>query len=307
MFLLIAGIVVLAGDRRRVLGAAAARRQAASLRRYRIGALYRRRHLRRRSRWAFPMMLSGVFNLLGAVVMTSAHRAGSAAVADERARRPDRDRGRAGDRARRDLGRGIHARLPRPHRRGRRRDPAPSPISIREHALGAGARARRAARRRPADRPAARHSGRDQGHHRYRRLSDRIRLAASAPGRRPWHDATVVAKLRAAGAVIIGKTVTTEFAYFHPGPTRNPHDPARTPGGSSSGSAAAVAAGMVPLALGTQTNGSIDPAGGVLRRVRRQAEPRARVARRRPAAVAHARPCRRRSRARWRISRCCST
>ena len=76
-------------------------------------------------------------------------------------------------------------------------------------------------------------------------------------GRRPRNDATVVAKLRAAGAVIIGKTVTTEFAYFHPGPTRNPHDHARTPGGSSSGSAAAVAAGMVPLALGTQTNGSV--------------------------------------------------
>src|SRR5215469_16663658 len=49
-------------------------------------------------------------------------------------------------------------------------------------------------------------------------------------GRRPRHDATVVAKLRAAGAVIIGKSVTTEFAYYHPGPTRNPHDHARTPG-----------------------------------------------------------------------------
>jgi Asp-tRNA(Asn)/Glu-tRNA(Gln) amidotransferase A subunit family amidase len=66
-----------------------------------------------------------------------------------------------------------------------------------------------------------------------------------------------VTKLRAAGAVIIGKTVTTEFAYFHPGPTRNPHDHAHTPGGSSSGSAAAVAAQMVPLALGSQTNGSV--------------------------------------------------
>jgi Asp-tRNA(Asn)/Glu-tRNA(Gln) amidotransferase A subunit family amidase len=76
-------------------------------------------------------------------------------------------------------------------------------------------------------------------------------------GRRSWHDATVVAKLRAAGAVIIGKTVTTEFAYYHPGPTRNPHEPTRTPGGSSSGSAAAVAARMVPLALGSQTNGSV--------------------------------------------------
>src|SRR5438876_12255220 len=76
-------------------------------------------------------------------------------------------------------------------------------------------------------------------------------------GRRPWRDATVVARLRAAGAVIIGKTVTTEFAYYHPGPTRNPHDHTRTPGGSSSGSAAAVAAHMVPLALGSQTNGSV--------------------------------------------------
>src|SRR5262249_9625210 len=76
-------------------------------------------------------------------------------------------------------------------------------------------------------------------------------------GRRPWNDASVVGKLRAAGAVIIGKTVTTEFAYFHPGPTRNPPDHTRTPGGSSSGSAAAVAAHMVPLALGSQTNGSV--------------------------------------------------
>jgi Asp-tRNA(Asn)/Glu-tRNA(Gln) amidotransferase A subunit family amidase len=76
-------------------------------------------------------------------------------------------------------------------------------------------------------------------------------------GRRPQRDCTAVARLREAGAVILGKTVTTEFAYFHPGPTRNPHDPARTPGGSSSGSAAAVAAGMVPLAVGSQTNGSV--------------------------------------------------
>jgi len=76
-------------------------------------------------------------------------------------------------------------------------------------------------------------------------------------GRRPQADATVVRKLREAGAVIIGKTVSTEFAYFHPGPTRNPRDLARTPGGSSSGSAAAVAAGMVPLAIGSQTNGSM--------------------------------------------------
>ena len=76
-------------------------------------------------------------------------------------------------------------------------------------------------------------------------------------GRTPARDAAVVAMLRAAGAVIMGKTVTTECAYFHPGKTRNPHDPEHTPGGSSSGSAAAVAAGMVPLALGSQTNGSV--------------------------------------------------
>ena len=75
-------------------------------------------------------------------------------------------------------------------------------------------------------------------------------------GRAPDDDATVVAMLRQAGAVIMGKTVTTECAYFHPGKTRNPHNPEHTPGGSSSGSAAAVAAGMVPLALGSQTNGS---------------------------------------------------
>ncbi|HEY5827998.1 MAG TPA: amidase, partial [Hyphomicrobiaceae bacterium] len=76
-------------------------------------------------------------------------------------------------------------------------------------------------------------------------------------GRTPRRDAAAVARLRAAGAVIMGKTVTTEYAYFHPGKTRNPHDPERTPGGSSSGSAAAVAAHMVPGAIGSQTNGSV--------------------------------------------------
>lgn len=76
-------------------------------------------------------------------------------------------------------------------------------------------------------------------------------------GRAPWHDAKVVDALRAAGAIILGKTVTTEMATMHPGKTRNPHNPEHTPGGSSSGSAAAVAAGMVPLAVGTQTNGSV--------------------------------------------------
>ena len=76
-------------------------------------------------------------------------------------------------------------------------------------------------------------------------------------GRMPDHDATVVSALRAAGAVIMGKTVTTELATYAPGKTRNPHNFEHTPGGSSSGSAAAVAAGMVPLAVGTQTNGSV--------------------------------------------------
>jgi Asp-tRNA(Asn)/Glu-tRNA(Gln) amidotransferase A subunit family amidase len=70
-------------------------------------------------------------------------------------------------------------------------------------------------------------------------------------------DAPIVTAWRRAGAVPVGKTVTTEFAYFSPGPTRNPAAPDRTPGGSSSGSAAAVAAGHVPLALGTQTAGSV--------------------------------------------------
>ena len=76
-------------------------------------------------------------------------------------------------------------------------------------------------------------------------------------GRTPRRDAAAVARLRSAGAVIMGKTVTTEYAYFHPGKTRNPHDRDRTPGGSSSGSAAAVAAAMVPGAIGSQTNGSV--------------------------------------------------
>lgn len=75
-------------------------------------------------------------------------------------------------------------------------------------------------------------------------------------GHRPDRDAVAVARLRAAGALLVGKTVTTEFALATPGPTRNPHDPDRTPGGSSSGSAAAVAAGLLPLALATQTAGS---------------------------------------------------
>lgn len=76
-------------------------------------------------------------------------------------------------------------------------------------------------------------------------------------GHRPRADAAAVALARAAGAVILGKTVTTEFASYTPGATGNPHDVSRTPGGSSSGSAAAVGAGMACAAFGTQTAGSI--------------------------------------------------
>lgn len=77
------------------------------------------------------------------------------------------------------------------------------------------------------------------------------------PGYVPRSDAACAAMIRNAGGLILGKTVTTEFANRHPGPTRNPHDPSRTPGGSSSGSAAAVADRQVPLGIGTQTSGSI--------------------------------------------------
>ncbi|MEM8774096.1 MAG: amidase, partial [Pseudomonadota bacterium] len=76
-------------------------------------------------------------------------------------------------------------------------------------------------------------------------------------GRQPDSDARLVEELREAGAVIMGKTATTEFAFMCPAPTTNPHDASRTPGGSSSGSAAAVAARHVPLAIGTQTGGSV--------------------------------------------------
>jgi Asp-tRNA(Asn)/Glu-tRNA(Gln) amidotransferase A subunit family amidase len=76
-------------------------------------------------------------------------------------------------------------------------------------------------------------------------------------GWQPRADSWAVAATRAAGGIILGKTVTTEFATRHPGPTTNPHNPAHTPGGSSQGSAAGVAAGFVPLAFGTQTAGSI--------------------------------------------------
>lgn len=76
-------------------------------------------------------------------------------------------------------------------------------------------------------------------------------------GRVPQKSAAIVRKLEAAGGIMLGKTVTAEMAFYYPGPTHNPWNPRHTPGGSSSGSAAAVAAGFVPAALGTQTNGSV--------------------------------------------------
>ena len=76
-------------------------------------------------------------------------------------------------------------------------------------------------------------------------------------GRKPGEDAWIVRRLEAEGAIVLGKTVTTELAFLHPDKTRNPANPAHTPGGSSSGSAAAVADAMVPLAIGTQTGGSV--------------------------------------------------
>jgi Asp-tRNA(Asn)/Glu-tRNA(Gln) amidotransferase A subunit family amidase len=76
-------------------------------------------------------------------------------------------------------------------------------------------------------------------------------------GHQPATDAVAVSMVRRAGGLVLGKTVTTAFAHMHPGKTRNPHNPEHTPGGSSSGSAAAVAAGMLPIAFGTQTGGSV--------------------------------------------------
>src|SRR6202034_4009588 len=76
-------------------------------------------------------------------------------------------------------------------------------------------------------------------------------------GHRPRADATAVALTLRAGGIVLGKTVTTEFASLVPSATRNPHHAGHTPGGSSSGSAAAVAAGMVPIAFGTQTADSV--------------------------------------------------
>ena len=114
--------------------------------------------------------------------------------------------------------------------------------------------------------------------------------AAAFAHRHPDHDATLVARLRAAGAVIVGKTVATEFAYKDPAPTLNPWSADHTPGGSSSGSAAAVAARHVPVAHRDPDRGLDPPAVGVLRGRRAQGRARCRAARRRHAARAVARP-----------------
>ena len=106
--------------------------------------------------------------------------------------------------------------------------------------------------------------------------------AVTDPSRRA--DAAVVARLRAAGSVVIGKTTTAAFAYFDPPATHNPWDLRRTPGGSSAGSAAAVAAGMADLALGTQTRRFARPAGLVLWPCGGPAQPRPHPPRRRAAA-----------------------
>ena len=95
-------------------------------------------------------------------------------------------------------------------------------------------------------------------------------------GRLGSGDAAIVTSLRRRGAILLGKTHTTAFAYRTPAPTRNPRNLEHTPGGSSSGSAAAVAAGMVPFALGTQTRGSVLRPASYLRRHRLQAELRPR-------------------------------
>ena len=101
-----------------------------------------------------------------------------------------------------------------------------------------------------------RHADRHQGHHRDRRHADRAWARRCSSAGAPSATRASVAALREAGAVIVGKTVTTEFAATEPRGTRNPHDLRRTPGGSSSGSAAGVAAGMISAGLGTQVIGS---------------------------------------------------
>ncbi len=181
--------------------------------------------------------------------------------------------------------------LPRAHRGGRPRDRGLGLPRSRTRA-GAGARARRGARQRP---PLGPLHGIPVG---VKDIFDTDDMPTEDgtvlhAGRQPMHDCTAVSLLRQAGAVIMGKTVTTELALFTPGKTRNPHDPERTPGGSSSGSAAAVAVrhGAAGDRLADQRLGH--PPGVVLRRGRLQADARPDLAPRRAAVVAHARPCRR--------------
>jgi hypothetical protein len=135
-----------------------------------------------------------------------------------------------------------------------------------------GCAARRRRPRRSVRRGAGWPSSRRQGHYSRPPTCPLPAVRPSTRGATP--DATRLASqhFRAAGGVVMGKTATTEFAAFTPTVTRNPHDHTRTPGGSSSGSAAAVADFQVPLAIGTQTAGSIAAAGGLLRRGRLQAQ-----------------------------------
>ena len=142
-------------------------------------------------------------------------------------------------------------RLPRPHRRARSGREGVGPSR-------SGARAEAGARGRPGAR-AALLRGVPIG---VKDIIDTHDMPTghNSPifeGKVPFGDAACVALCRSANGVIMGKTVTTEFANRHPGPTTNPHNAAHTPGGSSSGSAAAVADGHVPLAFGTQTGGSV--------------------------------------------------
>ena len=110
----------------------------------------------------------------------------------------------------------------------------------------------------PHSRCAARHTGRRQGRAGRRRPADTRRQQDRAQIAPSTIDAHVLTLLKAAGAIVLGKAHTTEFAYFDgPPPTRNPHNVAHTPGGSSAGPAAVIASGMVPLSLGTQTAGSV--------------------------------------------------
>lgn len=137
-------------------------------------------------------------------------------------------------------------------------------IAQREEEIGAFAvldldRARQRARDRAAELVAAPLRGLPVG---VKDLFDTADLptACGSPiyaGHQPASDAALVSMIRRAGGLVLGKTVTTQFAYLDPAGTRNPHNPEHTPGGSSSGAAAAVAAGMLPIAVGTQTGGSV--------------------------------------------------